>query len=518
MGAPDEAEYRARLQDALGDDYELGGLLGRGGFGSVYAARDLKLERKVAVKALRHDVFPTPALLERFRREARAVAGLRHPNILPVHTVGEGEGIAYMVMPLVEGESLRERMKRDGTVPPDETVRIVGEVAAALEAAHKRGFVHRDVKPGNILLEGEEPRALLMDFGVAKAVTDEETGMTGTGMIVGSPGYMSPEQAAGEEELDGRSDIYSLGSVAYEMLTGRLPLPADSLQELVYKQVTQEVPELAETAPAVPDRVGRAVMRSLAPDPEDRWQTAADFRRAVAADDGSAEVPGEAARAQGESWLSRRGPYVALLLFLLFSLRFWKGLLRTAFTPDVYEEWAGSTTLEVITWAVVILLAAAAVDLLARAAVRLYRGRSGRELARYLVGQPVWWQTWYPRGLRVRDSVWDRLPLSMKVLRTLVWLELIVAPVSNILALFVIPTFQTMIWGLGREVPLVITGLVHTAIWSRRSLPFVAVLLVVLFWRWRARHGIPLRALFASLFNLRGSYWQGSPARAILRD
>jgi len=455
-----ETEYRERLKQALGDGYVLRDLIGRGGFAGVYAARDLKLDREVAVKALRHDVFPTPALLKRFQQEAKAVANLRHPNIVPVHTVGEGQGIAFMVMPLVEGESLRELMDGEGTVPVEETVRIIGQVAIALEAAHKRGFVHRDVKPANIMLDGEERNVLLMDFGIAKTVSAEDTGMTGTGMVIGSPEYMSPEQAAGERDVDGRSDIYSLGGVAYQMLSGRLPFPAGSLHELVYKQVTEKVPDLAEIAPNVPPDVARAVMRCLAGDREDRWQTAADFGRAITTGGSATMIPGQAAIDEEDSWLSRRGPYVFLLSFLLYFTSFFKGEMRAGFGSEAYSEWAVGPLLEFSAVAVILLLVAAVADVLVRMGIRLKRGRSWRQLGRFLLGQPDWWQAWYPRSLRVRDSVWDRLPFSMKLLRTLVWK----------------------------------------------------------FPRWHAEHGISRLELSGSLFNLRGSYWQGSRVRAILRD
>ena len=166
LSDPAEAEYFARLSRVLGGDFELQNLIGRGGFGVVYRALDRRLDRPVAVKALRHDLFPTPELLQRFNREARAVAKLRHPNILPVYAVGEGEGIAYMVMPLVEGESLESYLKREGKLSTADAVRITSESAEALEAAHKHGLVHRDVKPANIMLEGDGRRALLMDCGI----------------------------------------------------------------------------------------------------------------------------------------------------------------------------------------------------------------------------------------------------------------------------------------------------------------------------------------------------------------
>lgn len=332
-------EHRPRLVQAIGTHYELGELIGRGGFGAVYRARDPRLDRPVAIKVLRPD-FASPALAYRFDREAKAVAKLRHPNILPVYTVGEGDGIAYMVMPLVEGESLQARLLREGLLEPDEVARIVAETAAALEAAHKVGLVHRDVKPANIMLEGEERRVLLMDFGIAKAASSEDETITGTGVVVGSPAYMSPEQARGERDIDGRSDIYSLGAVAYEMLSGQLPFNADSLPQLVYKQVTQDAVSIAELVPGLPAPLGHAVMRSLEKEREHRWQTAADLRRSVS--DADSALAGQGQRLEDEeSWLSRRGPYLLVLGFLLYFTRLFSDLM---FRPDL--DRTGTSLLE----------------------------------------------------------------------------------------------------------------------------------------------------------------------------
>ena len=226
LSAEDAPQYRDRLQVALGEGYELRGVIGQGGFGTVYAAWDVGLEREVAIKVLRSDLYRTPDLIARFKREARAVAQLRHPNIVPVYSVGEAGGLTYFVMPLIKGSSLRDILESEGQLPIGESQRIVTEAAKALEAAHRAGIVHRDVKPENILLEGEDRHVQLMDFGIAKVAASDEVGLTGTGLIVGTPQYMSPEQASGERELDIRSDIYSLGVVAYRLLGGKLPFEA----------------------------------------------------------------------------------------------------------------------------------------------------------------------------------------------------------------------------------------------------------------------------------------------------
>ena len=272
-----ETEHRARLQEAIGSGYELRDLLGRGGFGDVYAAWDVGLQRDVAVKALRHDVFATVAILERFSREARAVAKLRHPHIIPIYTVGEGEGLAYMIMPKIAGENLRTLLEREGQLPVEEVRRILSEAGKALGVAHKAGIVHRDVKPENIILEGDERHVFLMDFGIAKAMETEEDGLTGTGMIVGTPAFMSPEQAGGQHVVDHRSDIYSLGVVGFQMLTGKLPFAADSVGDLIYQQVTNEAPNVRSLRQDVPEWLGSIIERCLSREPDNRWDSVDEF-------------------------------------------------------------------------------------------------------------------------------------------------------------------------------------------------------------------------------------------------
>jgi serine/threonine-protein kinase len=239
----------------------------------VYAAWERGLEREVAVKALRHDLFPTEQLLERFRREARAVAKLRHPNIVPIFAVGEGDGLAYMTMPRIAGESLRAVLERDGPLEVEPALRIAVGAARALQTAHAAGVVHRDVKPDNLMLEGAERRVALMDFGIARVV-DGGAAITGTGLVIGTPAYMSPEQARGDPGVDHRTDIYALGAVTYEMLVGALPFSATTLGELIYLHVTGTPRPLREARPDIPADAEAAVMRCLARAPEDRWGSA----------------------------------------------------------------------------------------------------------------------------------------------------------------------------------------------------------------------------------------------------
>jgi len=280
-----EASHRERLQRALGEGWQITRLIGRGGFAEVYAALDVSLRREVAVKTLRHDIEVSPQMLQRFRREAESVARLRHPNIVPIYQVGEGEGIVYFIMPVIEGESLANALIRGGSFTIAETTRVLREVAGALGAAHRMGVVHRDVKPDNIMLEGPERRAVVMDFGIAKLADAAEARLTGTGLLIGSPHYMSPEQAAGESVLDQRSDEYSLAVVGYQMLAGRMPFESTSVQSILFKQMTETPPPITELRPDVPPALAAVLARALAKKPDDRFQTMEEFAAALPAND-----------------------------------------------------------------------------------------------------------------------------------------------------------------------------------------------------------------------------------------
>jgi eukaryotic-like serine/threonine-protein kinase len=273
-----------RLSQALGSSFTLEGEIGRGGMGVVYHARDERLKRKVAVKVLPPELAFREEIRMRFLREAETAARLSHPHIVPIHSVGEGpDGLVYFVMAYVDGESLAARLKRRERLPPEEARRIMMETADALGAGHALGIIHRDVKPDNILLEGSRGRTVLTDFGIAKALTST-TGpgtLTATGVAIGTPHYMSPEQAAGDREIDGRSDIYSLGVVGFQMLAGELPFSAPTVPGILLKQITEQAPSLQEKAPSCPDDLSACVMRSLEKEPEARWPTADALRRAL---------------------------------------------------------------------------------------------------------------------------------------------------------------------------------------------------------------------------------------------
>jgi eukaryotic-like serine/threonine-protein kinase len=275
-----------RLIQALGSAYTLEGEIGRGGMGVVFNARDERLKRQVAVKVLPPELAFREEIRLRFLREAETAARLSHPHIVPIHSVGEGpDGLVYFVMAYVDGESLAAKLKRRGRLPPDEARRIMLETADALGAAHALGIIHRDVKPDNILLEGSRGRVVVTDFGIAKALSSTTGGatLTGTGVAIGTPHYMSPEQAAGDREIDGRSDIYSLGVVAYQMLTGELPFHAPTVPGILLKHITEQAPLITDKRRDVPNDLAACVMRSLEKDPDDRWPTADALRRALEA-------------------------------------------------------------------------------------------------------------------------------------------------------------------------------------------------------------------------------------------
>ena len=270
----DAALRRAQLQHALGAAFELKELVGQGGFGEVWAAWDVRLKRDVAVKVLLADLAASPGLHTRFAREAEAAARLRHPNIIPIYQVGEADGLAYIIMPLVQGESLRAVLQREGALPIAVARRILAEAAHALEAAHKAGLVHRDVKPENIMLEGEDRRVLLMDFGIARAMEEDAARLTGTGLVIGTPQYMSPEQATAEKHIDHRADIYSLGVVAYEALTGVLPFEAESTRDLIVHHLTKDPKDPRATRAEIPEDVADAILKCMAKEPDERWASA----------------------------------------------------------------------------------------------------------------------------------------------------------------------------------------------------------------------------------------------------
>ncbi|MBC7791237.1 MAG: protein kinase [Anaerolineae bacterium] len=291
-----------RIQSALGDRYQIERELGRGGMATVYLAIDLKHNRRVALKIL-HPNLTTNLGTERFLREIRTAASLQHPHILTVHDSGEADGLLYYVMPYVEGESLRVRLRRERQLSLDDSISIAREVAEALSFAHARGIVHRDVKPENVLMSGQH--ACIADFGIARALDAAGAeALTTSGSAIGTPAYMSPEQASGETKLDARSDIYSLGCVLYEMLGGEIPHYGATPQAVLSKRLTEPPPSVRSLRDTVPERIERALKRALARAPADRYATAQEFADVLAAqprDSGTSGISG----ARPTGWLRR---------------------------------------------------------------------------------------------------------------------------------------------------------------------------------------------------------------------
>src|SRR5215207_10569284 len=257
------------LQAALAGEYSLQRELGRGGMGIVYLARDVQLDRDVAIKVLPTHLARNAASRERFLREARTAAGLSHPHIVPIHRVGEAGGFVFFVMTYVPGTTLGERLRTRGPLPAADAMRMLREVAWALAYAHGRGVVHRDVKPDNILLEAGTGRALVTDFGIAHGGAHAGPS-TEPGKLMGTAHFMSPEQTA-NEPVDGRSDIYALGVVGYLAISGRLPFESSSLPAWLLKQATEVPASVMRAAPGLPPALGAAIDRCLARDPEARF-------------------------------------------------------------------------------------------------------------------------------------------------------------------------------------------------------------------------------------------------------
>jgi serine/threonine-protein kinase len=325
-----------RLGAALAGRYTIERELGRGGMATVYLADDLKHHRKVAIKVLRPELG---AVLgpDRFTREIRIAAGLNHPHILPLYDSGEVGGLLWFTMPYVRGETLRQELVRQRQLPIGEALGIVRQVAAALEHAHARGLIHRDIKPENILLhEGE---AMVSDFGISLALASEagkggggEDRLTGTGITLGTPHYMSPEQAAGERSVDARSDVYSLACVLYELLAGEPPYTGATAQAVMAKRFTDPIPSVRRLRPTVPLAVERALVRALAIVPADRFPSASAFADALTAPAGD----------------ETRSPSVAVLPFLNLSADPENEFFADGITEDVIAQLSKIRSLKVI--------------------------------------------------------------------------------------------------------------------------------------------------------------------------
>lgn len=282
VDATADTELLTRVERALAPQYEVCGELGRGGMGIVYRARDTRLKRTVAVKLLPPELAYRTEIKSRFLREAEMAAQLSHPNIVPIYSVDEKDGLVYFIMACVDGDNLAKQMATRGPLPITDVRRILREISGALAFAHARNFIHRDIKPDNILIDKDDGRAIVTDFGIARAVQDgAETRLTATGIAIGTPAYMSPEQCAGDREIDGRADLYALGTLGYQMLAGRLPFDATSTPALLVKQLSEKPMPIIERRPDTPPELAGIIMRLLEKEPSARFATADELSAAL---------------------------------------------------------------------------------------------------------------------------------------------------------------------------------------------------------------------------------------------
>jgi eukaryotic-like serine/threonine-protein kinase len=269
-----DSELRTHVERVLSPHYELDTEIGRGGMGVVYRAKDRRLKRTVAIKVLPPELAFRSEIKTRFLREAETAAQLNHPNIVDIYAVDEAEGLVFFVMAYITGDNLAKRLHDHGALSIDETRRTLRDVADALAYAHERGVVHRDIKPDNILIDQGSGRPMVTDFGIARAVSEGDSRLTATGIAIGTPTYMSPEQAAGERSIDGRSDLYSLGILGYQMLTGEPPFIANSTPAILVKHISERPTPVEQRRADVPADLGAVIMRLLEKDPADRLPNA----------------------------------------------------------------------------------------------------------------------------------------------------------------------------------------------------------------------------------------------------
>ncbi len=449
-----DAQLRSRLEKVLSHQYEIIRPLGRGGMGTVYLARERALERFVAIKVLRPDLALAAGPRERFKREARIAASLSHPAILSLHSFGEIDSLWYFVMSYVRGENLAEKIRREGPLQWADAHRIFSEMADALDCAHGKGVIHRDIKPANILLDSESGRAVLADFGISKIPGAAES-LTGSGMIVGTPDFMSPEQVTAAPDIDARSDIYSLGAVAYVMLTGREPFRADTPGATLYKRLLEDPVPVAILVPSVPADLSAIVQKCMSRDRTQRWASARELKDAL------------------------------------------ESILAIDRLPDIVRDlpsFGAYAVMWIVGWSAVALGAQRSqserallllVALVAPVGLLLHMwsstGRTMRfaDLARVAAWPPEWWSMWWPGFLRRPNDLWDRLPLAARASRA----SISIASVSLVLLIVMRGRLESLTGGASEA----------WIEWAEWGLFATAVAVVGFAFTWASRRGVDLR-------------------------
>jgi serine/threonine-protein kinase len=468
---------RAALEDALSARYEILNLHGQGGMGMVFCARARALEKLVAIKVLLPGAL-TAVARDRFRREARLAASLSHPSIVPVFEFDETGEFPYIIMEFVRGESLGRRLRHEGRLPPDATRRILLDLSDALDHAHRRGIIHRDLKPENILIAADSGRPLLADFGIAKAM-DDGSHLTLSGFMIGTPEYMSPEQAAAERDIDHRSDLYSLGAIGYTMLAGRPPHQGNGVASVIGKILSEEPMPLRELVPDAPRDLLAAISRCLEKAPERRWADARALHSALSREGSEDEPVTEELRG-----VTGFGAFMVIVL--------------VAAVAWAVNGWASADYVLAAVTSLAGLLVAIGFLIYARGIAD--HGYALRDVLRVSMWPPKWWGLWWPRALRRPGDVWECLPLSARLTRILLSLMF-----ATILVWLVM---RSALPGLARE-PLR---------WSVIAVSVFAVLAVVTaLLRWRAV-GFAMQDASRLLFGptIGVAFWNQPSVNAIL--
>jgi len=493
---------RVLLEQALGTHYRVVRELGRGGMGIVYLAHERGLDRDVAIKVLPPERALSEHYRERFLREARTAGKLSHPNIVPLYSFGEHEGMPYYVMGYVEGESLASRLDRENRLPEADVRRILIAVGEALHYAHQRGVVHRDIKPQNILLEAGSNRPMLTDFGIAK-IDSGATAFTSTGVVIGTPDYMSPEQASGSPDIGPASDLFSLGIVGYAMLAGRVPMPTEGRTpaEVLAARITGRIAPPPIVGSEVSPSLVSTVMRCLEKDPARRFPDAGVFTSVLARrEDDEEEVPSELEAIESIGLLNLSFAYVGTAAWLVW---------RNAASPHIALELAGK-----------ILPLLAILSMLLTLALAVAAQRRGHRLARiihHIFRAPRSWRVWYPRRFRRHDDVWDRLPVGVRLVR---------ASFGWFAAAAIIVPAHVVVWRLLHpEWGQSSGGGKNWWVTAAVTLPVLGVLLAPLISAWRVteslkRKGLPQgdagRFAYAAPLAQR-SFWTRPAVAALLR-